>query len=1120
MRNKFKFVHVFLVFLLTFSLFTSPLQALAIAEDLEDVKEEQDVEEQQEQEEQKETEVTKETYVEEVKDENPLLEQSKTEDTVVKDTTPENKQEEIDIDELNKLDELGTEEVLTSEKDLAVEEMLELEEEETVDYSNYELSFDEVTTTSNSITVTWNSSHDVEEFELRINGEEVIVPGEQNRYTFTDLIAGKGYNIYIQVYLDDYYYDYTYATPDWTEDELIPVSLIIMVNEDPSYNEKIQVRGLDESNKHFKSDEWLNNTNGQLMLPVGKHEVALYNDEDPSIAAVQTIEINAVKDYMNNPIQLQFKLKEMKEAAEPFNYIVSKVTDNSFTLKWNDVSKITGFRIYADADKDGEYFHVDTQKIEKGIKEYTLTGLASNIMYNVSFYADYLYNLEKYHHIRVKTDGADMDAPQVKFENEDFRHSVAEELGIHTRNVTEADMKYLEHLNYYHSDLSSLEGIQYAEKLRSLYLNTSELIDISQLAGLTSLSELSLGHNKVSDISAIKNLTKLTYLSLYNNSISDISSLKDLLILESLDLDNNSITNLDALAEMTELSRLDLANNEIKDIAALTNLKNVTYLRLGNNEIAGIKALSDMTQLEELYLQNNQVEDISPLKNITNLRDLHLSWNQISNIDALAEMFELEELSLNSNEINDISSLAKLTKLESLDLQNNNISDISALKNMKNLSSLYLSSNDIKDISSLAGLESIEYLDLAYNGITDISILRELPRLQTVYLYGNDISDESTITYLRNDGVRVYYDGGNGDWNDWDDEEEIEEEIEEIIIDREEVLRSFPEEKGFVVSPDGKSITLDLNKQKNNESMELTPEQTRMLIENKQSITLQKDGVQSLIPASSFGNSDEPVTIEVKEQPSDSNSLSGTYDFTIKQGTRTISQFKEGVTLTFNVNAERAKNPNNLKVFYFNEEKGKWENVGGTYSNGQVTVVTYHFSMFTVFEAANNDEGTDEIVIIDEDSSEEDEQNDSTPEIDEEEENTNEEEENTSEEEETTSEEEENTSEEEENTSEEEENTSEEEETTSKEENDNKVSQDGNKETPQVESVVEQDYTNSNQEEVASKTDVDSDNQSTNQTNLLPQTATNLYNYLVIGLLLLVVGMTIFYIHKRRALNE
>src|SRR5690625_4965048 len=98
------------------------------------------------------------------------------------------------------------------------------------------------------------------------------------------------------------------------------------------------------------------------------------------------------------------------------------------------------------------------------------------------------------------------------------------------------------------------------------------------------------------------------------------------------------------------------------------------------------------------------------------------------------------------------------------------------------------------------------------------------------------------------------------------------------------------------------------------------------------------------------------------------NAFSNTYDLTIKKGTKTISQFKDGITLTFNVNPDRAKNPNNLKVFYFDEETGKWKNIGGTYSNGTVTVVTTHFSKFAVFEAEDDKEGNNNIVDIDDES--------------------------------------------------------------------------------------------------------------------------------------------------------
>ena len=187
------------------------------------------------------------------------------------------------------------------------------------------------------------------------------------------------------------------------------------------------------------------------------------------------------------------------------------------------------------------------------------------------------------------------------------------------------------------------------------------------------------------------------------------------------------------------------------------------------------------------------------------------------------------------------------------------------------------------------------------------------------------------------------------------------DEEEENSIDLEEVMKSFPEEKGFAVSEDGKTITLETAL----EQIELTTEQVKMLLDNNQTLILVKEDVQVSIPASSFDNYDESVEIGVNELERVPNSYSNTYDFTITQGIQTISQFEDGITLTFNVDAKNAKNPDHLKVFYLNEETGKRENIGGTYDNGEVTVVTNHFSTFAVFEAAGENGESDEIVVVD-----------------------------------------------------------------------------------------------------------------------------------------------------------
>ncbi|RCW65890.1 5'-nucleotidase C-terminal domain-containing protein [Saliterribacillus persicus] len=46
----------------------------------------------------------------------------------------------------------------------------------------------------------------------------------------------------------------------------------------------------------------------------------------------------------------------------------------------------------------------------------------------------------------------------------------------------------------------------------------------------------------------------------------------------------------------------------------------------------------------------------------------------------------------------------------------------------------------------------------------------------------------------------------------------------------------------------------------------------------------------------------------------------------------------------------------NVEVRYYNEEMGEWKSIGGTYSDGTVTAETEHFSIFGVFEIAEGEE--------------------------------------------------------------------------------------------------------------------------------------------------------------------
>ncbi|SFM19239.1 LPXTG-motif cell wall anchor domain-containing protein [Gracilibacillus orientalis] len=151
----------------------------------------------------------------------------------------------------------------------------------------------------------------------------------------------------------------------------------------------------------------------------------------------------------------------------------------------------------------------------------------------------------------------------------------------------------------------------------------------------------------------------------------------------------------------------------------------------------------------------------------------------------------------------------------------------------------------------------------------------------------------------------------------------------------------------------------------------LTCSQLAKLKNKNAALSVKKNDVNLDFPAAVF-NDEQDTTIIIEKLSDVEGAKSAVYDFTIMEGENVVSDFSEteGVRLAFNIHDENIENPDLLKVFYLNEETGKWEEVGGEYQDGIVTVTTNHFSTFTVLEAepANDDSNPGDDPGSDEDS--------------------------------------------------------------------------------------------------------------------------------------------------------
>lgn len=137
---------------------------------------------------------------------------------------------------------------------------------------------------------------------------------------------------------------------------------------------------------------------------------------------------------------------------------------------------------------------------------------------------------------------------------------------------------------------------------------------------LEGLTEIGASVKGIQDLTGLEYATNLVKINLFNNNINDIRALSDLTGLEELNLRANEISDITILSNLTKLETLHIGENDISDISALENLTNLSILYAFTNKLSDISVLQNLEKLTQLYLNRNQISDLSPLQDLSNLR--------------------------------------------------------------------------------------------------------------------------------------------------------------------------------------------------------------------------------------------------------------------------------------------------------------------------------------------------------------------------------------------------------------------------------------------------------------------------------------------------------------------
>ena len=192
--------------------------------------------------------------------------------------------------------------------------------------------------------------------------------------------------------------------------------------------------------------------------------------------------------------------------------------------------------------------------------------------------------------------------------------------------LTETEIMFIDDMDVYDMEISSLQGIEYFTALTVLDCEDNELttLDISKN---TALVKLYCSMNYLTSLDITNNVA-LKCLSCYDNELTSLDVSKNT-ALTFLDCEENKITALD-ISMCTELESLTCGDNELTQL----DISNLTYLESLNCYYNNLTTLdvSNNPNLEYLNCENNQLSSLD-ISNNPNLGLVFCDGNQLTSLD-------------------------------------------------------------------------------------------------------------------------------------------------------------------------------------------------------------------------------------------------------------------------------------------------------------------------------------------------------------------------------------------------------------------------------------------------------------------------------------------------------
>ncbi|HYX35081.1 MAG TPA: hypothetical protein VE954_18440 [Oligoflexus sp.] len=342
----------------------------------------------------------------------------------------------------------------------------------------------------------------------------------------------------------------------------------------------------------------------------------------------------------------------------------------------------------------------------------------------------------------------------------------------------------LESLTILGSSVQSLNGIQGLSKLKNVSILSTSLKSID-ISGPNKIKSLWIDSEVLENISNLSSFQELEALYIFTNKTIDLSAIKNLPKLKTLWIKSEGALNLAPLREIPALTDLMVYNDSIAQMVAFDGIKPLESLTIKSSALQNINGISSSSYgktLKSLQLVGTAVTDLSEVSNIATLNGLATVDGQNVKVPFSALKGRLTSLNTSGTTLDlstaDLTGFKKLTSLsidmsnlplaqldapglsylttnqtpragsdfqnfaslQHLGAQNAGLTNITGLANKPKLAFLDIKQNAVGNFAELEKSQDLQYLDMSYNGVKDGFDLPRLAKVETILANHNDFT--------------------------------------------------------------------------------------------------------------------------------------------------------------------------------------------------------------------------------------------------------------------------------------------------------------------------------------------------------------------------------------------